>query len=69
MYGERGGLVVEHGTLEREARGSKPTYAVLCSVLEQDTLLWGRTDNIQEAVAPPDMTEKLLTGTLCFKSC
>ena len=30
VQGERGGLVVECRTPEREVRGSKPTAAVLC---------------------------------------
>ena len=30
LNGERGGLVVERRTLEREVRGSKPTSAVFC---------------------------------------
>ena len=35
-----------------------------CCVLEQDTLLPEGTSNTQEAMAPSDMTEKLLTGML-----
>ena len=57
--GECGGSVVERRTPEREVWGSKPTSAV------QDTLLPESTGNTcRKRCLPPDMTEKLLPGTL-----
>ena len=65
--GERGGSVVECRTPEREVGGSKPTAAVLCPWARHFTprKYWLIT---QEVVAPPDMTEKLLTGTLSLNT-
>ena len=61
ILGERGGSVVEQRTPVRN-------LPRLCCVLEQDTLLPESTGNTQEAVLRPDMTEKLLTGTLSLNT-
>ena len=65
--GERGGSVVECRTPEREVGGSKPTAAVLCP--------WARHFTPRKYwLLPrkrwlrPDMTEKLLTGTLSLNT-
>ena len=67
MWGERGGSVVECRTPEREVRGSRPTATVLCP--------WARHFNprkywliTQKRWLRPDMTEKLLTGTLSLNT-
>ena len=65
--GERGGSVVECQTPEREVGGSKPTAAVLCPCARhftpRSTGLFPRKRWLR-----PDMTEKLLTGTLSLNT-
>ena len=58
LIGERGGLVVELRTLNREvgARNLPPP----CCVLVQDTLLPESTGNTQEAVAPSRRDRKIV---------
>ena len=59
--GERGGLVVERQTPEREVGVLKPTSAVLCrwTLYSPKVLVIPRKRWLH-----PDMTEKLLTGRL-----
>ena len=60
-WGERGGSVVECRTPEREVGGSKPTAAMLCP--------WARHFTPRKYWwLCPDMTEKLLTGTLSLNT-
>ena len=61
---EHGGSVVERRTPERESRVQN--IPLLCCVL--DTLLPERTVNTLEAMTPPNMTNKLLTGTLSLNT-
>ena len=55
--------MVERRTPEREV-GVRSSLRSSCCVLEQNTFPTKGTGNTQEAVASPDMTEKLFTGTL-----
>ena len=56
--------MVECRTPEREVGGSPP-----CCVLEQDTLLPESTGELpRKRWLRPDMTEKLLTGTLSLNT-
>ena len=65
--GERGGSVVECRTPEREVRGWN--LPPPCCVLEQDTLLPESTGYLpRKRWLRPDMTEKLLTGTLSLNT-
>ena len=59
-----GGSVVEHPTPEREVKGSKPTFAVLCP----NTLLPTVLVIPRKRWLCPDMTEKLSTGMLKLKT-
>ena len=65
--GERSGSVVECRTPEREVRGSRPTAAVLCPWARHFTprKYWLIT---RKRWLRPDMTEKLLTGTLSLNT-
>ena len=59
---ECGGSVVEHQTPKREVGGSKPTSAMLC-LNSPKVLVIPRKQWLQ-----PDITEKLLTGTLSLNT-
>ena len=64
VLGRRRGLVVERRTPEREV-GVRSSLRSPCCILEQDTFTSQKVLVIpRKRLLRPDMTEKLLTGTL-----
>ena len=65
VKGERGGVVVEPQTPEREVGGSIPTSPVLCPLAIKDTFIPRKVLVIpRKWCLRPNMTEKLFTRTL-----